>query len=110
MTVMKVKVMQATKKGARRECGARNQPVTGNDVDSPPDILKKKVAGMRKMVDLFTLARMELFITEKRGGRLITYSLHVWRFLIASKPSCDCSSRQISCLHFPTKNMMVMRI
>lgn len=42
MAVMKVKVMQVTKKGARRECGARNQPVTVNDVDSSPDILIKK--------------------------------------------------------------------
>lgn len=65
MIVVKAKVMQATKKGARRECRARNQPVTGNDVDSCPDILKKKGAGMRKMGDLFTLGRLELFVTEK---------------------------------------------
>lgn len=62
---MKVKVIQATKKGACRECGARNQPVTGIDVDSSSDILKKKVAGMTKIGDLFTLGRMELFITEE---------------------------------------------
>lgn len=29
---------------------------------------------MRKMGDLFALGRMELFITEKKGGRLITSS------------------------------------
>lgn len=52
---MKVKVLQATKKGARRVCEARGQPVTGNDVDSFPDVLKKKGAGMRKMEGLFLL-------------------------------------------------------
>lgn len=40
-------------------------PVTVNDVDFSPDILMKKRAGMRKMADLFTLGRIELYITEK---------------------------------------------